>query len=158
MNFNSLCGTRKKKEKGEGRQQQMEATAMTMGALAKLSNLELQHMFRFMEPESLLQVMCASNGLKNAVGKEDVWEVLCERSWGFTEPVGPDKATRTSSLPAAWALWARTFAGYDKAVVRRVFLWWRGMERWLETNAPEVNRAYVYIYETRIKRSLSSRR
>eukprot|EP00611_Tribonema_gayanum_P023096 TRINITY_DN4791_c0_g1_i2.p1 TRINITY_DN4791_c0_g1~~TRINITY_DN4791_c0_g1_i2.p1 ORF type:complete len:508 (+),score=104.97 TRINITY_DN4791_c0_g1_i2:938-2461(+) len=117
----------------------MAATAaMTMGSLAKFSNLELQHMFRFMEPESLLQVMCASNGLKDVVGKEDVWEVLCERSWGFTEPVGPDKATRTTSLPAAWALWARSFAGYDQAVVRRVFLWWRGMERWLETNAPEI--------------------
>ncbi|CAN0199118.1 unnamed protein product [Pylaiella littoralis] len=116
-----------------------EVPAAPPAGLSSLDDAVLNLALGYLDSDSLVSCLAACRVLGSAAKNDDLWQEKCLEDWGEKRRVCPER--RFELVPTflgAWRGWRRAFNGYDALDVKRVSVWWAGVEAWMSQHLPEV--------------------
>eukprot|EP00752_Nemacystus_decipiens_P012927 g11441.t1 len=117
------------------------AAGATKTGLLSVSDAVLSLALGYLDSDSLAVCHSCCQVLGSAAKSDDLWKAKCAEDWGEKRKVCPHQRTPLVLVPTylqAWRAWRRAFNGYDAKDVKRVGLWWAGVEAWMSEHLPKV--------------------
>ncbi|CBJ33554.1 similar to F-box-containing protein 2 [Ectocarpus siliculosus] len=104
-----------------------------------LSDAVLDLALGYLDSDSLVACQATCRAVGNAAQSDDLWRSKCLEDWGEERRVRPEQRSElVSTFLESWRAWRRAFNSYHPADVKRVAMWWAGVEAWMSRNLPEV--------------------